>query len=151
MDLDTKARGVDVILNISGPIDKLNLTPRSDPPMPLSDIVALLATGIDVYKRQVFDGTITGSLDTPRITGHGNATNVVWSGRTFQALGGDIDLSSTGLAVRNGNVQQGALHAQGAGSLGMRDWQVEDASPVSFAGSIRNAPAADLMLSLIHI
>jgi len=46
MDLDTKARGVDVILNISGPIDKLNLTPRSDPPMPLSDIVALLATGI---------------------------------------------------------------------------------------------------------
>jgi translocation and assembly module TamB len=93
----------------------------------------------------VFDGTITGSLDTPRITGHGNATNVVWSGRTFQALGGDIDLSSTGLAVRNGNVQQGALHAQGAGSLGMRDWQVEDASPVSFAGSIRNAPAADLM------
>jgi translocation and assembly module TamB len=35
-----------VILNISGPIDKLNLTPRSDPPMPLTDIVALLATGI---------------------------------------------------------------------------------------------------------
>ena len=46
IDLDTKARGIDVILNISGPIDKLNLTPRSDPPMPLSDIVALLATGI---------------------------------------------------------------------------------------------------------
>src|ERR1019366_5387759 len=33
----------------------------------------------------------------------------------------------------------------GAGSLGMREWKVEDASPVSFAGSIRNAPAADLM------
>jgi translocation and assembly module TamB len=46
IDLDTKARGVDVILNISGPIDKLNLTPRSDPPMPFSDIVALLATGV---------------------------------------------------------------------------------------------------------
>jgi translocation and assembly module TamB len=46
MDLDTKARGVDVILNISGPINKLALTPRSDPPMPFSDIVALLATGV---------------------------------------------------------------------------------------------------------
>ena len=45
LDLDTKARGIDVILNISGPINKLNLTPRSDPPMPFSDIVALLATG----------------------------------------------------------------------------------------------------------
>jgi translocation and assembly module TamB len=46
IDLDTKARGIDVILNISGPIDKLNLTPRSDPPLPLGDIVALLATGV---------------------------------------------------------------------------------------------------------
>ncbi|MGA2739590.1 MAG: translocation/assembly module TamB domain-containing protein [Bryobacteraceae bacterium] len=93
----------------------------------------------------LFDGTIAGPLAAPHIAGHGNATNVVWSGRTFQAVGGDIDLSSAGVAVRNGNVQQGALHAQGAGSLGMRGWQVEDSSPVSFAGSIRNAPAADLM------
>ncbi len=46
LDLDTKSRGIDVILNISGPINKLNLTPRSDPPMPFSDIVALLATGV---------------------------------------------------------------------------------------------------------
>jgi autotransporter translocation and assembly factor TamB len=92
-----------------------------------------------------FDGVIAGKLEAPRITGHGHATNVVWSGRTFEALSGDIDLSSAGLTVRNGSVQQGALHAQGAGSLGMREWTVEDSSPVSFAGSIRNAPAADLM------
>jgi translocation and assembly module TamB len=93
----------------------------------------------------MFDGLIAGKLDAPRITGHGNATNVVWLGRTYAALSGDIDLSSAGLAVRNGSVQQGALHALGAGSLGMHDWAVEDASPVSFAGSIRNAPAAELM------
>ncbi|HXM46195.1 MAG TPA: hypothetical protein VN924_33490, partial [Bryobacteraceae bacterium] len=93
----------------------------------------------------VFDGSIAGTLEAPRIAGHGNATNVVWSGRTFQAVSGDIDLSSAGLAVRNGNLQQGALHGQGAGSLGMQGWKVEDSSPVSFAGSIRNAPAAELM------
>jgi hypothetical protein len=93
----------------------------------------------------VFDGSIAGPLDAPRITGHGNATNVVWSGRTFQALSGEIDLSSAGLSVRNGSVRLDALHGQGAGSLGMRDWKVEDASPVSFAGSIRNAGAADLL------
>jgi translocation and assembly module TamB len=45
IDLETKSRGVDVILNISGPINKLNLTPRSDPPLQFSDILALLATG----------------------------------------------------------------------------------------------------------
>ena len=93
----------------------------------------------------VFDGSIAGKLDEPRITGHGNATNVVWSGRTFEGVSGDIELGSAGLTVRNGSVQQGALHARGAGSLGMREWAVEDGSPVSFAGSIRNAPAAELM------
>jgi translocation and assembly module TamB len=45
MDLQTKARGVEVILNISGPLNKLALTPRSDPPLPFGEIVSLLATG----------------------------------------------------------------------------------------------------------
>jgi len=45
IDLETKARGVDVILTVSGPLSKLNLTPRSDPPLQFSEIVALLATG----------------------------------------------------------------------------------------------------------
>jgi len=92
----------------------------------------------------VFNGSVTGELEEPRITGHGNATNVVWQGRAFEALSGDIELDSSVLSVRNGSLQQGALHVRGAGSLGMREWRVEDASPVSFAGSIRNAPAAEL-------
>jgi len=45
IDLDTKARGIDVTLNISGPLNKLKLTPRSDPPLEFNEIVALLATG----------------------------------------------------------------------------------------------------------
>ncbi len=45
VDLETRARGVDVTLTISGPITKLNLTPRSDPPLQFNEIVALLATG----------------------------------------------------------------------------------------------------------
>jgi translocation and assembly module TamB len=45
IDLETKARGIDITLTISGPLHKLNLTPRSDPPMPFSQIVQLLATG----------------------------------------------------------------------------------------------------------
>ena len=45
IDFETKARGVDVILTVSGPIGKLNVAYRSDPPLQFSDIVALLATG----------------------------------------------------------------------------------------------------------
>ena len=45
IDLETRARGVDIILTVSGPLNKLSLTPRSDPPLQFSQIVALLATG----------------------------------------------------------------------------------------------------------
>jgi translocation and assembly module TamB len=45
VDLETKARGIEITLTISGPLNKLNLTPRSDPPLQFSEIVALLATG----------------------------------------------------------------------------------------------------------
>ncbi len=45
IDLETKARGIDITLTVSGPLNKLNLTPRSDPPLQFSEIVSLLATG----------------------------------------------------------------------------------------------------------
>jgi len=45
VDLETKAKGIDVTLNVSGTPGKLNLTPRSDPPLQFSEIVAFLATG----------------------------------------------------------------------------------------------------------
>jgi translocation and assembly module TamB len=45
IDLETKARGIGITLNISGPLNKLKLAPRSDPPLEFNEIVALLATG----------------------------------------------------------------------------------------------------------
>jgi translocation and assembly module TamB len=45
VDLETKVNGIDVTLTIHGPLTKLNLTPRSDPPLQFNEIVALLATG----------------------------------------------------------------------------------------------------------
>ena len=56
VDLETKSRGVDVILTISGPIGKLNVSYRSDPPLQFGDIVALLATG-----RTPDNGTLAGT------------------------------------------------------------------------------------------
>jgi len=45
LDLQTRARGIDITLSVSGPITKLTVNYRSDPPLQFSDIVALLATG----------------------------------------------------------------------------------------------------------
>jgi translocation and assembly module TamB len=45
VDLETRARGIDVMLTVAGPLNKLTLTPRSDPPLQFNEIVALLATG----------------------------------------------------------------------------------------------------------
>ncbi len=45
LDLETKVQGIDVILTVSGPVNKLNVTPRSDPPLQYSEVVSLLTTG----------------------------------------------------------------------------------------------------------
>jgi translocation and assembly module TamB len=45
MDLETRVRGIDVTINFSGPIDKLNVSYRSDPPLQPGEIIALLTVG----------------------------------------------------------------------------------------------------------
>ncbi|MBV8819786.1 MAG: translocation/assembly module TamB domain-containing protein, partial [Acidobacteriaceae bacterium] len=43
VDLETKVQGVDVILTVSGPVNDMKLSYRSDPPLQFQEIVALLA------------------------------------------------------------------------------------------------------------
>jgi translocation and assembly module TamB len=45
VSLETTSKGVTVVLNVTGPMDKLKLAYTSDPPMEFSDMVSLLATG----------------------------------------------------------------------------------------------------------
>ena len=47
VDLQTRARGIDVAVSFSGTLNKLNMTYRSDPPLQSNEIVALLAMGRD--------------------------------------------------------------------------------------------------------
>lgn len=46
VDLETRARGIDITLTVSGPMNKLTLTPRSDPPLQFNEIISLLTTGV---------------------------------------------------------------------------------------------------------
>ncbi len=45
MDLETVVRGITVDITFSGPLNKLNFSYRSDPPLQTNDIIALLAVG----------------------------------------------------------------------------------------------------------
>jgi translocation and assembly module TamB len=45
LQASTHVRDYDITLNLNGPADKLNLTYRSEPPLPTADIIALLAFG----------------------------------------------------------------------------------------------------------
>ncbi len=45
LDLETRIRGIVVSINLTGPLRKLNLTYRSDPPLQSRDILALIAVG----------------------------------------------------------------------------------------------------------
>ena len=45
LDLETRARGVVITMNFTGPASKLNMSYRSDPPLQSSEILALLTVG----------------------------------------------------------------------------------------------------------
>ena len=45
MDLETQVRGITVDITFAGPLDKLNFSYRSDPPLEANEIIALLAVG----------------------------------------------------------------------------------------------------------
>lgn len=45
LQASTQVRDYEITLVLNGPVDKLNLTYRSEPPLPTSDIIALLAFG----------------------------------------------------------------------------------------------------------
>jgi translocation and assembly module TamB len=43
--LTTTVQGVDVSINVTGPVDRMKLSYHSDPPMQFSDLISLLASG----------------------------------------------------------------------------------------------------------
>jgi translocation and assembly module TamB len=61
ISLGTTAKGVDVVLGVTGPVDDMKLTYRSDPPLRFEEIVALLSTG----KVPTSDATIAAHQPAP--------------------------------------------------------------------------------------
>jgi len=93
----------------------------------------------------IFDGTVTGNLDAPRIGGHLRATRVVYEGRLMDALEADVTAAPDAVSARNGSVEYGSLRARFQGQLGLRQWNPQDDSPVAASLSLLNGTVADAM------
>jgi translocation and assembly module TamB len=63
VEMSSRVRGYDITIGFHGPMEKLSMTYRSDPPLPSGDIIALLAFGRtqqqDLYNIQPGQGLAT--------------------------------------------------------------------------------------------
>jgi translocation and assembly module TamB len=92
-----------------------------------------------------FDGAIDGPLNDPRVSGNVEITNFTFDDREFDRLAAGIVLTRSGLDFRNAALDQGTLHAQGNGRIGLVDWKTSDSSPISAALTARGAELAKLL------
>lgn len=89
LDLETRVRGVTVGINFSGPVNKLNTSYRSDPPLQSNEIIALLTVGRSPDKLSYgTPGNARGSLfDTGANTLLGNAISAPISSQLQRFFG----------------------------------------------------------------
>jgi translocation and assembly module TamB len=92
----------------------------------------------------IFDGTVSGTIDNPQISGHTRVTGVVFEGESFDSLEGDAEVSPASVRMRNGTVVQGQMRAQFQIAVGLHQWQADDASALSGSGTIRGSTVGEL-------
>jgi translocation and assembly module TamB len=114
----------------------------------LGDLLPLVGRPIPLELRQgvvVFDGTITGRLEDPRIHGTLSATNFVYAGRQLDTFRAEIVAGRSGARLENAVLARDTLQARLAASIGMRNWRVVDSSALSANLAVRDAALTDLL------
>jgi translocation and assembly module TamB len=97
----------------------------------------------------VFDGSVTGNLNNPRVTGHLRAGDFTLSGEHLDSLEADVVAAADNLRVQNATAAQGPLRAQFQGSVGLNQWKTGDTSPIAGTATLKNAVLSDLA-ALLH-
>src|ERR1039457_3807010 len=97
----------------------------------------------------LFDGSVTGDLNNPRIAGHLRAGNFAFADEHVDSLQADVVAAADYLRVQNAIAAQGPLRAQFQASVGLSQGKTGDASPISASATLKNAAMADLA-PLLH-
>lgn len=93
----------------------------------------------------VFDGQVTGPISNPRISGKADATHLALDRREFDHITGTFDVDKTAANIHTLAVEQDGMHLDAHGRIGLVDWRVVDASPVSVSFSVRGADIQRLL------
>ena len=97
----------------------------------------------------LFDGSVTGNLNNPRIAGRLRANNFTFSDQHVDSLEADVMAAADFLRVQNATAAQGPLRAQFQGSVGLSQWKTGETSPIAGSATLKNAALADLA-GLLH-
>jgi translocation and assembly module TamB len=92
-----------------------------------------------------FDGTVMGSLDSPRLDGHVEGHNFIYSSELVNSLTADITALETGASIRGANLVYKDVQATFQGSVGLRNWKADDDRPVAGSATLQNAAVTDLL------
>jgi translocation and assembly module TamB len=96
----------------------------------------------------VFDGSVTGKLESPQVAGRVNLSRFSWSGECLDSFEGTVNLSSESVRLQNAVLVRDSVRAQFEGTLGLQNWQADNRSSIAAHGAIRNAPVGELVARL---
>ena len=115
----------------------------------LANIVPALGGNIQTFPFRLdrgsalFDGTVTGALDQPLISGRLTARGVLWSGKRFDTVESPVTATPASFRLLDATVTHGALRGRLQAVIGPRDWKIDGTSPIAGAGTVQNADAAE--------
>ena len=99
----------------------------------------------DVRGEAQFSGQVSGAAKDPKIQGQLTANNIQVEGSQWRSIGTSVDLSSSRIALQNGNLQSaagGQLHF--TASAGLSNWSLMPASSISIQATAANLSVAAL-------
>ncbi|HYL74039.1 MAG TPA: translocation/assembly module TamB domain-containing protein [Bryobacteraceae bacterium] len=112
------------------------------------------------------DGTVTGPLANPRVSGKADVTQFALDKRDFDHFVTTFDIDKSSADLHTLTLDQGKMRVEGQGRIGLQDWKLEDSSTISAllsvqgadiqkllveAGSTDKAPVSGTMSATLHV
>ena len=92
-----------------------------------------------------FNGSVTGDLKSPHISGNLAITNFIYDERKYDQLTADVELTSTTLKAPRFALTEGAMRAGGNATLPLKDWKLDETGPLSAVLTLSGAHVPHLL------
>jgi len=87
----------------------------------------------------MFDGTVTGPLEAPHVSGRADLGAFTVDDHRFDRLSATVEADASSANIQTLTLSQGKTRFDGQGRIGLRNWRVEDSSPISGLVSVAAA------------